>query len=91
MEATFCDKCKGWVGGALWMYPTLPPCRCQATRIYKFLDPVAQPSQEGWRCPVCGRGNAPFVMQCPCRPTTLGDGPAAGAGPDAKQGGEAGQ
>ena len=21
----------------------------------------------GWICPVCGRGNAPFVQTCPCK------------------------
>ena len=25
--------------------------------------------QLGWQCPKCGRGNAPFVHQCPCGPS----------------------
>ncbi len=30
--------------------------------------PPAPPSpmREGWVCPVCGAGNAPWVAQCPC-------------------------
>jgi hypothetical protein len=24
--------------------------------------------QTGWLCPACGRGNAPFVQRCPCKP-----------------------
>jgi hypothetical protein len=24
--------------------------------------------QTGWLCPACGRGNAPFVSLCPCKP-----------------------
>jgi hypothetical protein len=24
------------------------------------------PQHDGWRCPVCGRGCAPFVLYCPC-------------------------
>lgn len=29
--------------------------------------PYSAPAS-GWICPVCGRGNAPFVAYCPCRP-----------------------
>lgn len=25
----------------------------------------------GWQCPKCGRGNAPFVHQCPCGPAYI--------------------
>jgi len=24
----------------------------------------------GWKCPVCGRGNAPWLSTCPCTPHT---------------------
>jgi len=23
-------------------------------------------NSQGWRCPVCGRVNAPIVLECPC-------------------------
>lgn len=29
---------------------------------------LSQPPQQGWLCPACGRGNAPFVPQCSCIP-----------------------
>lgn len=25
----------------------------------------------GWVCPLCGRANAPWVNQCPCKPATI--------------------
>jgi hypothetical protein len=32
------------------------------------------PHQLGWKCPVCGRGNAPWMATCPCNGNkTLGD------------------
>jgi hypothetical protein len=24
------------------------------------------PSPKGWQCPVCGKGNAPFISECNC-------------------------
>ena len=30
--------------------------------------PPLSPHQQGWQCPKCGRGNAPFVHSCPCGP-----------------------
>ena len=26
------------------------------------------PIQQGWKCPVCGRGNAPHISTCSCTP-----------------------
>ena len=26
---------------------------------------------EGWICPICGRGKAPWVMECDCRSKTI--------------------
>jgi hypothetical protein len=31
--------------------------------------PVEKPFVNyGWKCPVCGRGNAPWSATCPCTP-----------------------
>lgn len=51
--------------GPLVMPSTMP------TQVVPFTDaPVGpQPSLgAGWRCPVCGAGNAPFVQRCSCTP-----------------------
>lgn len=29
--------------------------------------------QEGWRCPACGRINAPWMPSCTCRSITMGE------------------
>ena len=34
---------------------------------------MPQPSKVGWECPKCGRGNAPFVSQCPCHQELVED------------------
>lgn len=53
------------------------PCRlCGTTCIGHELLPSV-PTRfsfvfDGWRCPVCGRGNAPFVASCPCTGTYSG-------------------
>jgi hypothetical protein len=39
------------------MYPPAP-------RVHE--SPSEAPRTSGWACPVCGKGNAPFVAQCPC-------------------------
>lgn len=33
--------------------------------------PAVPPHQLGWRCPSCGRGNAPWLATCPCGPATF--------------------
>jgi DNA-directed RNA polymerase subunit RPC12/RpoP len=30
--------------------------------------PALPPHQQGWQCPKCGRGNAPWNATCPCGP-----------------------
>lgn len=73
MSATYCPDCGGWLDGFLSQSPPPPTCRCRpvgwGTTI--FMQPPHPPV--GWRCPVCNRGNAPSVTQCPCKPTTVGD------------------
>lgn len=49
--------------------PMVEPLIEQTTPIN---PPSFAPVNKGWICPVCGRGNAPFVTQCPCR-TSFGD------------------
>jgi hypothetical protein len=29
--------------------------------------PATMPTQYGWLCPACGRGNAPLAQTCPCK------------------------
>lgn len=39
------------------------------TVILKFIideEPVVSELQMGWKCPVCGSGNAPSAIRCPC-------------------------
>lgn len=31
---------------------------------------INPPRQYGWICPLCGRANAPWLNQCPCKPIT---------------------
>jgi len=38
-------------------------------RYWKEFDPSyykTEKSMDGWRCPICGRGNSPFSTSCPC-------------------------
>lgn len=39
------------------------PCRDEAAT---YTHTVYAPPPVGWRCPVCGRGNAPSQPFCPC-------------------------
>lgn len=51
---------------------TCPNCPNQID-ITPLSGPPTLPNQ-GWLCPACGRGNAPFVMQCPCfKPKGVGE------------------
>ena len=52
-----CAICHSWVP-----YNTVHLCGGTPTPIYA---PAAPP---GWRCPVCGGGNASWVARCPCVP-----------------------
>jgi len=40
----------------------LPSNRMVAVNLPEGLDFIA----EGWECPVCGRGNSPALLTCPC-------------------------
>lgn len=56
-----------------------PYCTCGKSVPPKYDPPLIpmsppwlNPSQQGWICPRCGRGNAPWVSQCPCVPVAEG-------------------
>ena len=34
----------------------------------RILNGNLKVGMSGWVCPVCGRGNSPFVGTCPCKP-----------------------
>lgn len=48
--------------------PNQNPCADPAGWPPRFLPRAPAPTQQGWVCPVCGRGNAPLSTICPCRP-----------------------
>ena len=31
-----------------------------------WYDPIYPKGSKGWECPLCGRGNAPSIKECPC-------------------------
>ncbi len=39
-------------------------------QVNSYLNPLAK---EGWRCPACGRINAPWMPSCTCRGITMGE------------------
>ena len=57
-------------GGKCWN----PACLTQVATVPRVVpqDPLmttvpwVTPGPTGWRCPVCGGGNAPWVGRCPC-------------------------
>jgi hypothetical protein len=51
---------KAWVLGQM----RCPNCPLNLPQTY-------QAPNMGWQCPKCGRGNAPFVQQCPCGPAYI--------------------
>lgn len=55
-----------------------PDCWLAAPPRYEIVHGAADHVSEtitvkriGWRCPVCGGGNAPTVTRCPCTPTLV--------------------
>ena len=48
-----------------WTDPTWP---VPTTPINLPLKPEQPFVQYGWKCPNCGRGNAPWSSTCPCIP-----------------------
>lgn len=41
-----------------------------STRPVEIAPPMIYIYSEGWVCPVCGGGNAPWSMRCPCTPAS---------------------
>lgn len=33
-----------------------------------WIVPESMATNMGWKCPVCGKGNAPLALSCPCTP-----------------------
>ena len=67
---------KGWANHGLWAWPesALQTCKQNTEEALAALDAAlaepekaTMPTQYGWLCPACGRGNAPLAQTCPCR------------------------
>ena len=63
---------KAWVIG----HPRCPNCPFTVP-----LQTWTAPNM-GWQCPKCGRGNAPFVHQCPCGPSYVSWSAASAVAPE---------
>lgn len=59
---TSCPYCEMTTGGQ-----HDPSCVLSEDRIKTRGLPVVQ-GPVGWICPVCGRGNSPYALSCPCGP-----------------------
>lgn len=61
-----CERCGAVIDNAAGVCPR--GCRPITVERPLFLDlPVTlTPPPLGWRCPVCGGGNAPWAARCPC-------------------------
>lgn len=56
------------VPGGPFQPPLQPPIQVPAA------SPLFPQPLNGWLCPVCGGGNSPLSMRCPCTPAMPGQG-----------------
>jgi hypothetical protein len=63
----YCSRCgKEIIGGSYASYSDgrILCFVCMNAESATFPEPTFGPV--GWKCPVCGRGNAPWLLQCDC-------------------------
>lgn len=64
-NTTSCYKCGRPLGNNYTLIGNEPFCVICSNEMNKPAMPVGM---QGWICPVCGKGNSPFVKQCDCQP-----------------------